>query len=539
MTEELRVRLAGMIAAASGGAINPADVLAGEYTLSALGLTSLARISLIDTIEDVFDLEIDLGGDLVVVRGRRHAGRGTQMKIEFDGGTEGEAPLTWGQRLMWRAVHLMGDSQTYLNCPFVFPVYGRRELPAVLDALRVLIERHETLRTTFSSAGQRVVRDGVLEVELVEAGAERGLLVAERVAAEIGPHGLRPRRSTCRCAARWSSRTAARSRWPASSPTWRSTTRPWRCWPRSGRRCSAGGALPEVVWQPRDQAGLEASDAWQARSVRSIAYWRNVLDEVPLDVFDHPPGEPEDPRFIEVGMESTALAVAALRLSERLSVSTTSVLLAACATALSEASARSRVVMQLVHSNRRDARTREMVGTVGQDALIVLAVSEDFPEFCRTTHRAALQAYRNAQYDPDAMTRMRQEVGARRGREHDLDAFFNDRRPIAGWPALPPDADLSVAETRTYTENAWPGVRFKVFFTVGTAIDTGQLSIIADTAYLPGRRRSRCCEEWRPCWSGRSRRSGRRSAGRSRPRRGSPREWCRGAARPAGGRARR
>ncbi|WP_082801290.1 condensation domain-containing protein [Herbidospora cretacea] len=64
MTEELRVRLAGMIATASGGAISQADVLAGEYTLSALGLTSLARISLIDTIEDVFDLEIDLGGDL-------------------------------------------------------------------------------------------------------------------------------------------------------------------------------------------------------------------------------------------------------------------------------------------------------------------------------------------------------------------------------------------------------------------------------------------------------------------------------------------
>ncbi len=64
MTEELRVRLAGMIADASGGVISPDEVLAGRHTLSALGLTSLARISLIDTIEDVFGLEIDLSGDL-------------------------------------------------------------------------------------------------------------------------------------------------------------------------------------------------------------------------------------------------------------------------------------------------------------------------------------------------------------------------------------------------------------------------------------------------------------------------------------------
>ncbi|WP_062356412.1 condensation domain-containing protein [Herbidospora yilanensis] len=402
------------------------------------------------------------------------------MKIEFTGATEGEAPLTWGQRLMWRAVHLMGPSQNYLNCPFVFPVYGRRDLSTVLDALRVLIERHETLRTTFSDAGQRISRDGVLEIELVEAGPERGLQVAGRVAGEMAhivfDHG---------------------AEWPLRCAVVLKDGRPFALacvfthlsvdyhalallaveW----KALLKGAALPPVAWQPRDQATLEASDAWQARSARSIAYWRDVLADVPLDVFDHPPGEPEDPRFIEVIMESPALAVAATRLSNRLAVSSTSVVLAACAGVLGEVSARSRVVMQLVHNNRRDARTREMVGTVGQDALIVLDLLEpDFPGFCRTTHRAALQAYRNAHYDPVAMTAMREKAGG-----HDLDAFFNDRRAAPGWPALPPDADLSVANTRTYTENAWPGVRFKVFFTVGADAGTGRLSVIVDTAYLP------------------------------------------------------
>jgi hypothetical protein len=215
-----------------------------------------------------------------------------------------------------------------------------------------------------------------------------------------------------------------------------------------------------------------------------------VLADVPLEVFDHPPGEPEDPRFIEVGMESVALAVAATRLAQRWTISTTSVLLAACATELATVSDRPRAVMQLVHSNRRDPRTQAMVGTVGQDGLFVLDLpGTDFAATCQAAHRAALTAYRNAHYDPAAMTAMRQEIGLLRGREPDLDAFVNDRRDGAGWPALPalaPGADLAplTSQTRTYVTNAWPGVRFKVFFTVGTAPGTGQLSLIIDTAYL-------------------------------------------------------
>jgi hypothetical protein len=256
------------------------------------------------------------------------------------------------------------------------------------------------------------------------------------------------------------------------------------------RRLLRGEQLPPPPWQPMDQAGLEQTEPFQARSARAIQYWRSVLEDVPLEVFDHPPGEPEDPRFIEVGMESVALAVAASMLADRLTISTTSVLLAACATVLATVSGRPKAVMQLVHSNRRDPRTRAMVGTVGQDGLFVLDLpGSDFAATCQAANRGALAAYRNAHYDPAAMTAMRAEIGRSRGREPDLDAFVNDRRDGAGWPSLPPlgpGEDLAplAGKTRTYVTNAWPGVRFKVFFTVGTAPDTGQLSLIVDTAYL-------------------------------------------------------
>jgi hypothetical protein len=418
----------------------------------------------------------------------------TSATVTFSGARDGEAALTWGQRLMWRAVYLMGPSQSFLNCPWVLPVYGRPGLPAVLDALGALIGRHEALRTTFADTPggpvQRVARSGELAVALVEAGQERPLAVAERVSGELGQavfaHG---------------------EEWPLHAAIVTREGRPaavalafthlavdyqaLSLLSEDWRRLLRGEQPPPPSWHPVDQAGLEQTAPFQARSARAIQYWRSVLEDVPLEVFDHPPGEPEDPRFIEVGMESVALAFAASALASRLAISTTSVLLAACATMLATVSGRRRAVMQLVHSNRRDQRTRAMVGTVGQDGLFVLDMPDsDFTATCQAANRAALAAYRNAHYDPAAMTAMREEIGRARGREPDLDAFVNDRRDGGGWPSLPapgPGEDLAAlaGKTSTYVNNAWPGVRFKVLFTVGTAPGTGQLSLIVDTAYLP------------------------------------------------------
>ncbi|MEV4806268.1 condensation domain-containing protein [Nonomuraea sp. NPDC049421] len=412
--------------------------------------------------------------------------------VRFSGTRDGEAPLTWGQRLMWRAVHLMGPSQSFLNCPWVLPVHGRRDLPTVLNALRRMLERHESLRTTFTDTPdgpvQRVARTGELTVELVRSGPEGPLGTAARIADELGTtvfeHGADlPLRCVIVLAdGRPRALAFAFSHLAVDFQALSLLSAEWRALLR-------GDTLPAPPWQPMEQAALEREEPFLARSRRSIRYWRKVLETVPLEVFDHPPGEPEEPRFIEVGMESVALAAAAVRLAERLTISTTSVLIAACATVLAVTSGRPRAVMQLVHSNRRDPRTRPLVATVGQDALLVLDLpGTGFTDTCLAAHHSALMAYRNAHYDPFEMRAMREEIGRIRGGEPDLDAFFNDRRGDGTWPNLPrvtgEDLTPLTAKTRTYVTNAWPGVRFKAFFTLGTAPDTGQLSLIIDTAYL-------------------------------------------------------
>jgi acyl carrier protein len=60
--DRIRSTLADMIADASDGEVSAAQALAGEHSLAALGLTSLALIRLIDAIEDTFG--VDLGADM-------------------------------------------------------------------------------------------------------------------------------------------------------------------------------------------------------------------------------------------------------------------------------------------------------------------------------------------------------------------------------------------------------------------------------------------------------------------------------------------
>ncbi|MEU4514942.1 acyl carrier protein [Nonomuraea wenchangensis] len=64
MNAGLERRLAELIAEVSEGAVGAEEALAGEHSLSALGLTSLARIRLVDAVEDTFGVAVDLDADL-------------------------------------------------------------------------------------------------------------------------------------------------------------------------------------------------------------------------------------------------------------------------------------------------------------------------------------------------------------------------------------------------------------------------------------------------------------------------------------------
>ncbi|MFC7644155.1 acyl carrier protein [Streptosporangium lutulentum] len=52
-----------MVASASDGAVTAKEAMAATVPLSALGMTSLAQMRLIDAVENEFGVEIDLADD--------------------------------------------------------------------------------------------------------------------------------------------------------------------------------------------------------------------------------------------------------------------------------------------------------------------------------------------------------------------------------------------------------------------------------------------------------------------------------------------
>jgi len=63
MSVELRQRLAELVERASNGQVGADQALAGQASLSALGLDSLAHLRLIDAIEIEYGVETDLSDD--------------------------------------------------------------------------------------------------------------------------------------------------------------------------------------------------------------------------------------------------------------------------------------------------------------------------------------------------------------------------------------------------------------------------------------------------------------------------------------------
>ncbi|MFC7649505.1 condensation domain-containing protein [Streptosporangium lutulentum] len=180
--------------------------------------------------------------------------------VEFTGARGGEARLTWGQQALWRLTRWLDDGDPYFNLPWSLPVYGRRDLGAVLRALRGLVERHEALRTTYEEVPggpvQRVAREGRFTVEVFEAGEARPLAAARELSAELAAKGFDyATEPPLRCAVvtgdgRPRAVAFALSHLAVDGWSLNVLATEWR-------GLLAGEELPAPVWQPLDQAAFE------------------------------------------------------------------------------------------------------------------------------------------------------------------------------------------------------------------------------------------------------------------------------------------
>lgn len=421
------------------------------------------------------------------------------VPVEGDHGREG--PLAWGQRSILATVRWLDPDDTYFNVPLTWPLPGRPGVRQVADAIAALTARHESLRTTLvqhekpeggEEWTQRVDRCGSLSVEIHDAdGAASVAELAESVARALA---AKPFRITEEWPVRWA---MIRDGDAVPMVALALSHTAIDNWSLQVMRDDLVAALtadaPEPTppdRQPLDQAAYEQSDRGLARSKASLDYWERTLAQAPHSLFDYPAAEPEPKRYVRLGLDSPALAVATQMVADACRMSTTTVLLTATACVLSAFTGHDPVLLRLIVANRHDPALRRTVAPLAQDGLILLPAREGtFHDAVKRNYLLAINAYRHSHYEPEALTERIAQGRLSWGAVHDKSAFFNDVRLTDRWESLPAGADAAELKSlqersRIFEVGAYDQVDCKFFLAVTDTPDTAVLHLLGDTAYL-------------------------------------------------------
>ena len=154
--EQIEQWMAAHIAARLGdqnGRVNP------NQPLPRLGLDSLMAVELVHRIETVFGISLSmasllegesiarLAGEIVA---RLAEGKQGPNVIDADSQHGDEHPLSFGQRALWFLKQLTPNSTAY-NVTSVVRIHGAVDVRALRRAFQAVIDRHPSLRSTFTS----------------------------------------------------------------------------------------------------------------------------------------------------------------------------------------------------------------------------------------------------------------------------------------------------------------------------------------------------------------------------------------------------
>jgi hypothetical protein len=242
-----------------------------------------------------------------------------------------------------------------------------------------------------------------------------------------------------------------------------------------------------------EQASWQAGPAGRRAHEASVRHFERLAASAP-DCQLRASGDPRQPRFWQVTLDSPAGYRAAGTLGARYGLGSSSVLLAAFAIALAAVSDSPRVTVDIVVSNRFRRGLADSVSPLMQTALSVIEIDGPFSEVARRAWQSGISAYKHAYFDPSRSELLDRLVAERGARPDWWSVVFNDRRvlsrqaadamPATG--AAPPLRDELTRSTLTWGDrNDIP--QQKAFLSVCEAPDTLCLELWADTHYLaPG-----------------------------------------------------
>jgi Condensation domain len=363
-----------------------------------------------------------------------------RIAVKFTGAQAGEAPLTWGQKAIWRDMQESGNQ---------FSMPGRIDLPegsTVEDAaarVRDLMARHSALRARLRTdsdgrLGQEVAGSGQIALEILT-------LPDDAAQADVG-----------RCLddlwTNWPlERFDFQSEWPLRMALIRHKGACLHlAWVLSHLAADGGGHVllfrdllagetaGGIVREPRhpdilDIARSEQEPQSRQLSGRAMRYWKSRLADIPAQTFAESarlrsqPGE----RYRQVRFTSSAAYLATMAIAKRTGTDLSRVTLAVIAIAIGRAVGARRLTLKVMVNNRFRPGLADVIAPIAQNSVVAIDVADStVDEVVARTRGDSLAAGMRAYYDPDELAEITERLDAERGYPAAITCRVNDQRAM-------------------------------------------------------------------------------------------------------------
>ncbi|GAA1388130.1 condensation domain-containing protein [Kitasatospora putterlickiae] len=358
-----------------------------------------------------------------------------RITARYRGTSGGSGPLTLGQDNMIRCIRR--DRPEQINQASAWPVPDGTTVAAAIDALRTLVERHETLRTAFPPGPdgafperQEVSSEGEFTITTIPAGdrAEAELdALAEQVAITDVTLPLdlaaAPRaRFTLLADGELVRRLVVTvCHAGADGAAVSLLIRDWI-------ELAAGKELPPATSRtPLEVAAQEQSTQGRRKAAAALKHWESILTTGPSTVFSTDGLTGPQDGLATVLLRSRTAAADLQAVCRRTGASPSVVLLAVFAALTAHRADRPDLVISALSANRQRAALADHIGTLAQDALIALDTDAgDLDTLIGRTKSASFSGYWHSTLNADKVWRLVEDVAARRGARFARQVVVND-----------------------------------------------------------------------------------------------------------------
>jgi hypothetical protein len=407
-----------------------------------------------------------------------------RLVVPFAGSRGGDGPLTICQGTLLGWVTNLDLPTRMVEWPLSLP--AGTTLADIAAALRILMARHEALRTCYPSAlpaggasvespaesppgepVQRVIRSGELVVDVYAASdepADDAVLVTQLTRLlRAREFDLRVELPVRVAIAEWQDKPRAAvilySHLAADMAAMVLLQREFTALVTdpSSRQVGPPGH------QPLDQAAEERSARGQRRLDAAVRGWEAAFRVMPQCLFAVPSADPRrDGGVVSGWLWSRAGALALPHIAARTGASRQLVVLAAACTMICWRTGHDTCVLPVLASNRYQRQLRDYVGSLVQDGITVIDVRADSLD--EVVHRAAaavLRANHTSLVEAKALERAIRRAEHVRGIAWNRHCTFNDISefpiPANGQPGADAEAAASAASAAEAAEAADPG----------------------------------------------------------------------------------